>query len=227
VRRRPPAATRGQAGSCLPGQGEVGAASVQESHRALGRPAGCHRVGAAAVGGAAGGRTLDRQAIFSPHRGGARPGVHARLRGRVAKGPPAGVRVPCVPPSASANAGAAYPVPGAGRVGGAIVKPVLFRFWRRAVRVIGYSGPAAVLLVLVSIGVALWLPRVDRDLKHIQAEVSDRTSRLRARGAVSLPEPSGDERLAQYIDAFPMPAQMAADLGAIYTRAGRHKLDLL
>jgi hypothetical protein len=107
------------------------------------------------------------------------------------------------------------------------MNPVLLRLWRRAVRVIGYSGPAALLLCLVSVGVALWLPRVARDLDRTQAEVADRTSRLRAHGTVSLREPSGDERLAQYIEAFPMPSQMAADLGAIYASAGRHKLDLL
>jgi hypothetical protein len=112
-------------------------------------------------------------------------------------------------------------------MGGSIVKAVLSRFWRRAVRAIGYSGPAGLLLFFLALGLALWLPRLERDLKRTQAEVSDRVSRLRARGAVSLPEPSGDERLAQYIEGFPMPAQMAADLGAIYASAGRHKLDLL
>ena len=112
-------------------------------------------------------------------------------------------------------------------MGGAAVKPVLSRFWRRAVRTIGYSGPAALLLLLVVLGVAFWLPRLDRDLKRTQAEVSDRTARLHAHGAVALRAPSGEERLAQYIDAFPMPTQMAADLGAIYASAGRQKLDLL
>jgi hypothetical protein len=107
------------------------------------------------------------------------------------------------------------------------MKPVLSRLWRRAVRAIGYSGPAAVLLLLVAVGVALWQARLDGDLKRTQAEVSDRTSRLHARGAVSLPEPSGDERLAQYIDAFPLPTRMAADLGTIYASAGRQKLDLV
>ena len=107
------------------------------------------------------------------------------------------------------------------------MKPVLPVFWRRAVRAIGYSGPAALLLLSVALGVALWLPRLDRDLKRTQAEVSDRTSRLRAGGAVALPSPSGEERLAQYIEAFPLPTQMASDLGAIYASAGRHKLDLL
>lgn len=112
-------------------------------------------------------------------------------------------------------------------MGSALVKPVLSRAWRRAVRAIGYSGPAALLLLLVAVGVALWLPRLDRDLKRTQAEVSDRTARLHSRGAVSLREPSSQERLAQYIDAFPLPTQMAADLGAIYASAGRNKLDLL
>ena len=107
------------------------------------------------------------------------------------------------------------------------MKPALSRFWRRAVRAMGYSGPAALLLLVVAMGVALWLPRLERDLKRTQSEVSARASGLRARGPVSLPEPSGDERLAQYIEAFPMPTQMAADLGAIYASAGRQKLDLL
>lgn len=111
-------------------------------------------------------------------------------------------------------------------MGGALLTPDLSRFWRRAVRAIGYSGPAALLLLCVAVGVALWLLRLDSDLQRTQAEVSDRTSRLRTRGAVSLREPSGEERLAQYIEAFPMPTQMAADLGAIYASAGRHKLDL-
>lgn len=112
-------------------------------------------------------------------------------------------------------------------MGGAPVKPILSRFWRRAVRAIGYSGPAALLLLVVAAGIALWLPRLDRDLKRTQAEVSDRTSRLHARSAVPLPAQTGEERLAQYIDGFPMPTQMAADLGAIYASAGRQKLDLL
>ena len=112
-------------------------------------------------------------------------------------------------------------------MGGAFVKPALSRFWRRAVRAIGYSGPAALLLFVVALGVALWLPRLDHDLKRTQADVSERAARLRARGPVSLPEPSGDERLVQYIDAFPMPTQMAADLGAIFASAGRQRLDLV
>ena len=111
-------------------------------------------------------------------------------------------------------------------MGGTPVKQVLSRFWRRAVRAMGYSGPAALLLLLLALGVALWLPRIYRELERTQAEVSDRASRLRARGAVSLPEPSGEERLEQYIEAFPLPTRMAADLGAIYASAGRHKLDL-
>lgn len=111
-------------------------------------------------------------------------------------------------------------------MGSAFVKPALFRAWRRAVRAIGYSGPAALLLLLVALGLAPWLPRLDHDLQRTRAEVSDRTSRLRARGAISLREPSGEERLAQYIEAFPLPTQMAADLGAIYASAGRNKLDL-
>ena len=106
------------------------------------------------------------------------------------------------------------------------MRPVLSLFWRRAVRVIGYSGPAALLLLVVSVGVALWLPHVDHDVKRTEAEVADRAARLRARGAVSLREPSVDERLAQYIEAFPMPTRMAADLGAIYASAGRNKLGL-
>jgi hypothetical protein len=111
-------------------------------------------------------------------------------------------------------------------MGGAVVNPTLSRFWRRAVRTIGYSGPAALLLLVLAVGVALWLPRLDRDNQLTQAEVSDRMARLRARGAAPVREPSGEERLAQYIDAFPVPTQMAADLGAIYASAARHKLDL-
>jgi hypothetical protein len=111
-------------------------------------------------------------------------------------------------------------------MGGAFMKPLLSRCWRRAVRAIGYTGPAALLLLLVAVAIALWLPRLHRDLQRTQAEVSDRTARLRTRGAVPLPEPSGEERLAQYIEAFPMPTQMAADLGAIYASAGRNKLAL-
>ncbi|NML44477.1 hypothetical protein HHL11_11995 [Ramlibacter sp. G-1-2-2] len=106
------------------------------------------------------------------------------------------------------------------------MKPLLSRFWRRAVRAIGYSGPAALLLLLVALGVALWLPRLHRELQRTQAEVSDRTARLRTHGAVPLREPSGEERLAQYIEGFPLPTQMAADLGAIYASAGRNRLDL-
>ena len=103
----------------------------------------------------------------------------------------------------------------------------LLRLWRRAVRAIGYSGPVALLLLVVAAAVALWLPRLDRDLKRTQADLAERSSTLRARGATTLREPSGDERLVQYIEAFPLPAQMAVDLGAIYASAGRHKVELL
>lgn len=111
-------------------------------------------------------------------------------------------------------------------MGGSLVKPLVSRFRRRVVRAIGYSGPAALLLLLASAAIALWLPRLDHDLRRTQAEVSDRIARLRAHRGVSLREPSGHERLAQYIGAFPLPTQMAADLGAIYASAGRHNLDL-
>lgn len=106
------------------------------------------------------------------------------------------------------------------------MRPLVSRFRRRVVRAIGYSGPVALLLLLASAAIALWLPRLDHDLRRTQAEVSERTSRLRAHGALPLRAPTGDERLAQYIDAFPLPTQMAADLGTIYASAGRHKLDL-
>ena len=105
--------------------------------------------------------------------------------------------------------------------------PALLRLWRRAVRAIGYSGPAALLLLVVAAAVALWLPRLDNDLRRTRVDLAERSSTLRAHGAATLRAPSGDERLAQYVEAFPLPEQMAADLGEIYASAGRHKVELL
>lgn len=105
--------------------------------------------------------------------------------------------------------------------------PMLLRFWRRAVRALGYAGPAALLLLVVATAVALWLPRLDRDRERTRADLAERSSTLRARGATQLREPSGDERLAQYVEAFPLPEQMAADLGRIYASAAQHKVELL
>ncbi|MGZ5767150.1 MAG: hypothetical protein ACXWJ9_08120, partial [Caldimonas sp.] len=84
-------------------------------------------------------------------------------------------------------------------MGSAVVTPALLRLWRRAVRNIGYSGPVALLLLLIAAAVAASMPRLDRELKRTQADVAERSASLRARGAVRLREPSGDERLVQYI----------------------------
>ncbi|MGZ5157074.1 MAG: hypothetical protein ACXWJA_11680 [Caldimonas sp.] len=112
-------------------------------------------------------------------------------------------------------------------MGSAVVTPALLRLWRRAVRNIGYSGPVALLLLLIAAAVAASMPRLDRELKRTQADVAERSASLRARGAVRLREPSDDERLVQYIEAFPLPEQMAADLGEIYASAERHHVALL
>jgi hypothetical protein len=105
--------------------------------------------------------------------------------------------------------------------------PALLRLWRRTVRRIGHSGPLALVLVAVAIAVAAWLPRLERDIERTRAEVLAQSASLRARGADTLREPSRDERLLQYVEAFPRTGQMAADLGDIYASAERHNVALL
>jgi hypothetical protein len=112
-------------------------------------------------------------------------------------------------------------------VGSTIVTPALVRLWRRAVRVIGYSGPVALLLLLFAAAVAAWMPRLERELQHARTDLAERSTMLRAHGWTTQREPSGDERLVQYVEAFPLPSQMAADLGDIHASADANHVALL
>lgn len=105
--------------------------------------------------------------------------------------------------------------------------PTLLRLWRRMVRATGYAGPFALLLVVVAIGIAAALPRLDREIARTRTDVETRAAALRMHGAQALHEPSRDERLLQYVEAFPRPSQMAADLGDVYASAERHNVALL
>jgi hypothetical protein len=105
--------------------------------------------------------------------------------------------------------------------------PTLLRLWRRTVRTTGHAGPIALLLLAVAIAIAAALPRLDRDVERTRAELAGRSSAWRTRGAQTLREPSRDERLLQYVDAFPTQSQMAADLGELYASAERHGVALL
>ncbi len=103
----------------------------------------------------------------------------------------------------------------------------LLRVWRRTVRRLGYCGPIALVVVLASAAIAVWLPRLDKDLQLTRVDREARATLLRTRGSQPLREPSRDERLLQYVEAFPLQGQMAADLGEIYASAERNNVVLL
>jgi hypothetical protein len=105
--------------------------------------------------------------------------------------------------------------------------PALLRVWRRTVRTTGHAGPLALLLLAVAIVIAVATPRLDREVERTRADLAKRSAAWRERPAQRQPEPSRDERLLQYVEAFPTPSQMAADLGEVYASAERHNVALL
>lgn len=103
----------------------------------------------------------------------------------------------------------------------------LLRVWRGAVRTIGHSGPPALLLFLVVLAVAAATPRLNRELRDEHAAIEARAMPLRVGTAEPLRRPSDKDRILSYVEAFPSPEQMTADLGEIYASAERHHIALV
>ncbi|HEV7577989.1 MAG TPA: hypothetical protein VGO85_18305 [Caldimonas sp.] len=103
----------------------------------------------------------------------------------------------------------------------------LLRLWRSLVRAIGHSGPPALLLFLVVLAVAATTPRLNRELHDEYAANEARAMPLRA-GTTEPPRGSSQkDRLLSYVEAFPSPERMSADLGEIYASAERHHIALV
>ncbi|MEO8311827.1 MAG: hypothetical protein ABI520_11685 [Caldimonas sp.] len=105
------------------------------------------------------------------------------------------------------------------------MKSFLLRAWRRTTRRVGLAGPVAGLLLLVAAALALALPRLESERRIALLDVATRTASMHAPGTAVIAE-RGEDRLARYVEAFPLASQMAADLGGIYESAERHHVSL-
>jgi hypothetical protein len=103
----------------------------------------------------------------------------------------------------------------------------LLRLWRSTVRTIGLSGPLALLLLLVAAALAAAIPRLNRELREEYAANEARAVPLRMRAAETLREPLRKDRLVSYVEAFPLPEQMASDLAEVFASAERHNVALV
>jgi hypothetical protein len=103
----------------------------------------------------------------------------------------------------------------------------LLRLWRSTVRAIGLSGPPALLLFLAAAALAAAMPRLNRELRAEYAANEARAMPLRMRAAEALREPMRKDHLVSYVEAFPLPEQMAADLGEVFASAERHNVALV
>jgi hypothetical protein len=102
----------------------------------------------------------------------------------------------------------------------------LLRWWRRTLRITGYGGPAALLLLVLVVALAATMPRINRALHRADADVGARAAMLQS-GGPSLRPPTRDEQLREYVSAFPQPQQMPDDLAEIYASAERHHVALV
>lgn len=111
-------------------------------------------------------------------------------------------------------------------MGAVAVKAFLSRWWHRTLRVTGLGGPTALALLMLMLGLAATMPRLNRALQRADADVEARAATLRVR-VPSLRQPSRDEQVVGYVSAFPQAEQMPDDLGEIYACAERHKVALV
>ncbi len=102
----------------------------------------------------------------------------------------------------------------------------LLSLWRGVVRSIGHAGPPGLVLLFAAVALAAVTPRFNRELRAEYATLEARALPLRMRFADPLAEPSRKDRLVNYVEAFPQPEQMAADLTEIFASAERHKVAL-
>lgn len=106
------------------------------------------------------------------------------------------------------------------------MKPQLIGLWRRGVRATGHSGPPGIVLLVAAVALAAATPRFNRQLSDEYVAIDARAMSGPARAADSVGASHGRDRLASYVEAFPPPLQMAADLGEIFTSADRQGLAL-
>ncbi|CAN5818044.1 hypothetical protein BH11PSE8_BH11PSE8_39960 [soil metagenome] len=101
------------------------------------------------------------------------------------------------------------------------------RLWRRAQRRLGPFGLAALALLVPTLLLAAWLPRLNRESEQLRTAWATQAAHA-TRPAPAAPSrvPVG-QQIGEFVAAFPLLAQSANDLDEVFRSAARHHLQLL
>lgn len=107
------------------------------------------------------------------------------------------------------------------------MKRALSGLWHRSLRYAGPSGMVGATLVVAAALIATSLPYLQRTGHMLRLEVAARSSHSRAAAiANALPRPQLDDKLGDYVAAFPPVSQNPSDLEAVFASAKRRNIQL-
>ena len=102
----------------------------------------------------------------------------------------------------------------------------LQRCWQHAMRRLGYPGLIALALLVPTLAIVAWMPRVVRQADELRAALSAQADALTRRVQPVHRVPIG-EHLVGFVAGFPPLTQSAADLDQVFATAQRLKVNLL
>lgn len=108
------------------------------------------------------------------------------------------------------------------------MKRALFGLWHRSLRYAGPSGMIGGALVVAAALIATSLPYLQKTGRMLRLEVATRSSRIRvAVPASELHRPQVDDKVAEFVAAFPPLSQNPRDLEEVFASAKRRDIQLL
>jgi hypothetical protein len=104
---------------------------------------------------------------------------------------------------------------------------LLLRAWQRALRRVGTPGLLALALLLPTLVIALWMPRLNRQADEMRAALVARADAV-ARQSQPVRRPLSDrEQALEFMAGFPALLQSASDLETVFALAERSHVKVL
>ena len=104
---------------------------------------------------------------------------------------------------------------------------LLQRAWQRALRRLGYPGLIAFGLLVPTLVIALWMPRLNRHADELRAALAAKADALARQGQPVRRRMSNGEEVVEFVAGLPPLGQSSSDLDTVFAAAKRRNVTLL